>query len=100
MDRHGLGRLPLDLQAMGWQWVSIASTETHHHGTTWYTAVYARSFERGIDDEALAHHHKGDVWVWVSTYAHKCASWDEAYRDAIALMRDADDRRWRPGQEP
>jgi hypothetical protein len=90
MERRDLWRLPLDLQAMGWQWVPIASTEIHQQGTTWYTAVYARPFESGVDDERLMYHHEGDAWVWVST---RSASWAEAHRDAIARMRDADARR-------
>jgi hypothetical protein len=100
MERRDLWRLPPDLQAMGWLWVSPESAEHRTVGRTWYTVVYARPFELGIDNETLAHQHKGGVWVRVSTNAIRSASWEEAYQEAIALMRDADARRWRPGQEP
>lgn len=93
MERRDLGRLPPDLQAMGWQWISVASTAIHHLGTTRYTAVYGRLFQQHIDEEHSMFHHRGDRWVWVSTHARTNANWDDAHRDAIALMRDADARR-------
>ena len=93
MERRALWRLPPNLQAMGWQWISVASTAIHHHGTTRYTAVYGRPFEPYLDAEHSLYHHRDDRWIQVTTPAQRCLSWDEAHRDAIALMRDADARR-------
>ncbi len=76
----------------GWQLVS-AREIPRSPAPTWYPVIYARPFERGIDDGGLAYYHKGDVWVWVSTNAHKSASWEDAHQDAIELMRDADAKR-------
>jgi hypothetical protein len=99
MERRDLGRLPPDLMAMGWQLVS--SREVHRPtAPTWYTVFYARPFEHGMDDNVLATHIHGDWWIQVTTPARRCPSWKAAHEDAIALMRDADARRWRPGQEP
>ena len=100
MERPELWELPPDLMAMGWQWVSAESAEHRTSGPTWYTVVYVRPFEQVIDDDTLAYQNKGGWWVRVSTNPIRSASWDEAYQLALALMREADARRWRPGQEP
>ena len=99
MERRDLWRLAPDLQAMSWQWVSTESRAQRRGSATWYTAVYARPFDRGVDDDHLAVCFDGGWWVRASTERHRCASWDDAYQNAIALMRDADARR-KPGQEP
>jgi hypothetical protein len=93
MERRDLWRLPDDLTAMGWQWVPTESAHMRPAGRDWYKAVYARPFDRGIDDDRLANHDRGEVWVRVSTNRSQSTSWDEAHRDAIALMRDADAKR-------
>ena len=92
MERRDLWRLPPDLRAMGWQLVS--SHEVHRPtAPTWYTVLYARPFERGIDDEVLATYLHGDWWSQASPPARSCLSWEVAHEEAIALMRDADARR-------
>jgi hypothetical protein len=66
MERRDLWRLPPDLMAMGWQLVSSHEVP-RPTAPTWYTVTYAWPFERGIDDEALAHHAHGDWWIQVVT---------------------------------
>jgi len=93
-----LWKLPPDLQAMSWQWVPPELRARQQGSATWYTVVYARPFDRGVDDDHLAVYFDGGWWVRVSTERHRCASWDDAYRKAIALMRGADAKRrggWR-----
>lgn len=90
MDRRDLRKLPPDLMSMGWQWISTESAEMRRWDPPRYKVVYARPFEGGIDDERLAVHRNGDVWIRVSV---ESASWDGAHHDAIGLMRNADDRR-------
>ena len=92
MERRDLWRLPLDLQAMGWQLVSSRESP-RPTAPTWYTVLYARPFERGIDDEVLATYLHGDWWIRAATTARSCLSWEVAHQEAIALMRDADARR-------
>jgi len=93
MERSNLSRLPDDLTVMGWQWVPTQSAYLHTAGRGWYKAVYALPFERGVDDERLANHDRGEVWVRVSTNRSQSTSWEDAHRDAIAPMRDADAKR-------
>jgi hypothetical protein len=88
-----LQEIPDDLKMQGWEWVRTESGTADNLATTWYTAVYARPFERGIDPEESAHHHKGRWLVRVSTDHQRSQSWAEASRHAIALMREADARR-------
>ncbi len=85
--------LPIDLKAQGWQWERSQSGVIKTLAETGYKAVYARPFERGIDSDDLAHHHKGQWYVRVSTNQQDSASWDEARQQAIELMREADARR-------
>jgi hypothetical protein len=95
MERRDLWWLPPDLRAMGWQLVSARGT-SRAPAPTWYTVSYARPFERGRDDATLAAYLHGDWWIQVSTPARRWLSWEDAHRDAIARMRDADARR-KPG---
>ena len=92
MERRSLWRLPADLMAMGWQLVS-AREVPRSPAPTWYTVLYARPFERGIDDEALATHSRGDWWIEVVSTPRRCLSWDDAHREAVERIRDADHRR-------
>jgi hypothetical protein len=85
-----LQEIPDDLKMQGWEWVRLESRTVKRLSTTWYKAVYARPFERGIDPDDSAHHHKGSWWVRVSTNQLRSASWHEAHAQAIALMREAD----------
>jgi len=91
--QHVLARIPDDLAAMGWEWVRSESNAVTRLATTWYKAVYARPFERGIDDERNVVHHNGQLWIRVSTNQNHSVSWDAAHQEAIVLMREADSRR-------
>jgi hypothetical protein len=92
MERRDLWRLPPDLRAMGWQLVSSWKVP-RSTAPTWYTAVYARPFERGTDDDALAMYLHGDWWIQVMTPPRMRFSWEAAHEEAIARMREADARR-------
>jgi hypothetical protein len=92
MPRRHLHRLPPDLEALGWRLV-FAREMYPTPAKVWFTAVYARPFEPGIDDDDLAMHRDGSWWVRISTDASRSASWDDALQDAIALMRHADAQR-------
>jgi len=63
MERRMLWKLPPDLQAMSWQWVPPESRARQRGSATWYTAVYARPFDRGVDDDHLAVYYDGGWWV-------------------------------------
>ena len=95
MQRSGkylLADIPADLATRGWEWVESQSTVFRTFGGLRYQAVYVRPFAPGIDDQArLARRHAWQ-WVRIST-AFRSRSWEEARRDAIALMRDADAKR-------
>jgi urease accessory protein UreF len=85
--------IPDDLKMQGWEWVRTESRAVKRLSTTWYKAVYARPFERGIDPNDAAHHHKGSWLVRVSTNQVRSASWGEAHTQAVMLMREADVQR-------
>ncbi len=57
MKRRMLWKLPPDLQAMSWQWVPPGFRTQQHGSATWYTAVYARPFDRGADNDHFALSH-------------------------------------------
>jgi hypothetical protein len=57
--------------------------------------LYARPFERRVDDEVLTTYLEGDWWIQVATPPRTCFSWESAHQVAIALMQDADARRTR-----
>ncbi len=88
-----LQELPDDLKYRGWEWMRLESSVHKTVGARWFVAVYARPFERGIDQDHMAHHHKGGRFVRVSTNQDRSQSWEEAYQDALRLMRAADARR-------
>ena len=92
MERRDLWRLPPDLMAMRWQLVSSREVP-RPTAPTWYTVMYARPFERGSDDNVLAIHLHGNWWIQVTTPVRTSLSWENAHRDAIVQMRDADARR-------
>ncbi len=70
MERRDLLKLPPDLTGMGWQWVSTESVAIHRGSAIWYKAVYAWPFERRIDADRLANHHKGCKCRPRKTWAH------------------------------
>lgn len=91
-----LQELPDDLRYRGWRWEHSQSSVHKTLGSTWYVAVYMRPFERGVDHDQLAHHHKGAWFVRVSTNQNRSQSWEQAYQEALGLMRDADALRQSP----
>jgi hypothetical protein len=93
MDERLLSTLPDDLARRGWQWVPFESRTIRSGTKVWCKAVYARRFAWGMDDERRLVHRHDAVWVVVSTNLIQSATWEDAHRDAIALMREADARR-------
>jgi hypothetical protein len=98
MERRDLWRLPPDLMAMGWQLVSSHEVP-RSSAPTWYTVMYARPFEPGIDDHVLARHLDGDWWIQVVNTPRMGFSWETAHEEVIERMRGADARRRTPNQE-
>lgn len=74
--------------------VGDGSVRSHQFRRRWAQrgmSLFTRApFERGIDDDQLAHHHKGTWLVRISTNQARSESWEEAYEQALKLMRDAD----------
>jgi len=83
--------VPADLKARGWE-PSRGSTPTKTLAGARYKAVYARPFDRGVDDERFTNviHRNGGSVVIVST---RSASWENDRQEAIVDMRVADGRR-------
>lgn len=88
--------LPDDLAYRGWRWERSQSSVQKTLGSVRYVAVYARPFDRGIDDDQVAHHYKGTWLVRVSTSQALSQSWEQAYQQALELMREADALRQSP----
>ncbi len=88
--------LPDDLAYRGWRWERSQSSVQKTLGSVRYVAVYARHFDRGIDDDQVANHSKGTWLVRVSTSQALSQSWEQAYQQALELMREADALRQSP----
>jgi hypothetical protein len=87
-----LGDIPIDLQLRCWELVPSQSTVFTTFAGPRYQAVYARPFDPETDDEAQRLRRRGRDWMRVST-GYQGTSWDDARRQAIALMRATDTQR-------
>lgn len=90
--RQLVHELPDNLRTRGWTNARQESTIHRLPGAEWYTVVFQRPFEPGVDDEkqvSVVRSNRKD-FVRVSTDSLRSASWDEAFRDAIKLMHQAD----------
>ena len=87
--------LPEDLEIRGWKLVRQESTMHRLLDAEWYAVVFMRPFDLGIDDERFSPMVRANRrnYVRISTNTSKSASWEEAFHDAIGLMRAVDDRR-------
>jgi hypothetical protein len=90
-----LEELPADLRARGWQLVR-GDTEVYRTAdSVQYIAVYVRPFDLDADDQeslSTMPHDRG-ARARVSTNQAGSASWEDAHRDAIQMMRKVDGRR-------
>jgi hypothetical protein len=89
--RYVLGDIPVDLRIRGWELVPSQSTVFVAFAGPRYQAVFVRPFDPAVDDEALRLRRRGQDWVRIST-GYRATSWEEARRQAIALMHAADAR--------
>jgi len=90
-----LEELPDDLRSGGWQLVREDTDVYQLTDSVQYIAVYERPFDVGVDDlQALSTmpEDRGSR-ARVSTNQAGSASWEQAYRDAIEMMREVDGRR-------
>jgi hypothetical protein len=90
-----LEELPADLRALGWQLVRGETKAYPTADSVQYIAVYVRPFDLDADgQESLSTmpHDRG-ARARVSTNQAVSASWEDAHRDAIQMMREVDGRR-------
>ncbi len=88
--------LPSDLQERGWELV-VSESGVLRWGAEprYFKAVYMRAFDQGVDDEhrVAMVYRNGRHCVRVSTNQLRSSSWDDAFQDAMKLMRQIDARR-------
>lgn len=87
--------LPEPLKVRGWTNSRQESTIHRLPGVEWYTVVFLRPFEPGVDDEDSPSVVRSNRkhFVRVSTDRLRSPSWDQAFRDAIELMHKSDQPR-------
>jgi hypothetical protein len=90
-----LEELPADLRALGWQLVRGETEAYPTADSVQYIAVYVRPFDLDVDNQgslSTMPHDRG-ARARVSTNQAVSASWEDAHRDAIQMMREVDGRR-------
>ncbi len=87
--------LPEPLRNRGWMNSRQESTIHRLPDVEWYSVVFMRPFEPGVDDEDSASVVRSNrkQFVRVSTNTLRSSSWNEAFQDAIGLMHKADEPR-------
>ncbi len=93
--------LPPDLRERGWEFVPSASRAAQ--SAPWHRAVYQRPFDDRLDSEseyaATYDRLTRQRTVRVSTSSDRSPSWEDARRDAIRRMHEADAKRRRDASE-
>ncbi len=87
-----LEELPTDLRALGWQLVRGETEAYPTAASVQYIAVYVRPFDLDVDNQeslSTMPHDRG-ARARVSTNQAVSASWEDAHRDAIQMMREVD----------
>ncbi len=97
-----LEELPADLRALGWQLVRGETKAYPTADSVQYIAVYVRPIDLDVDNQgslSTMPHDRG-ARARVSTNQAVSASWEDAHRDAIQMMRAEDAKRQESTQTP
>lgn len=89
-----LAQVPADLRLRGWSFVRRDSgMDSSTSGEPRHTAVYVRRHAPGIDPDPVPGGTVRNGYIRISTTRSRSTSWEDAFRDAVEIMRAIDAQR-------